>query len=698
MKNTSKLKICIISVLTVILSCSIIGVSIALANSSSKGEYVGEKYAPTITVDYGEFSEENIPNAVLNTPYDLFTATAIDLFGEEIYTHTRVWLFYDSSSRSLVNVEDGEITPKSYGVYTVEFSAVDRWGNKTVLLYDFECAEKEALLGKPGTDSKSHLAGKAVKVNDLAIENAIGSTTVTVKAVLKSDSSVSYEVIDGEFTPMYAGTYDVIYTISDYNEVSECSYEVEVSAHDGIVWQKTLEIGSYYLVGCEYVMPEVKAYTFNTGAPTPVDVEIKVTGKKTEAFVLEADRKFTPDVVDDYSVVYTAKANGKTLTQTAKTKSVNVGFDSEIKVEEYLIGDGIEKSLSSNAVVLSAKKDASVRFINAVSSRLVYVELSVVKESADNFSDFDVIVTDAEDSSKSILFNYSKDGQEGGILTASGGRNTKSNQSFYYESLLDFTYNNIDRTVQLGSSSPIEVVKTVDGEEFTGFTSEKVYIDIRFNGVTAVASLNLKRINSQTLYQDCGDTVAPEIVFTRFGEGEQTVGNIVTLDRIYVWDVLCPNVEVSYYVKAPSGKFVTDVNGIELKPGNADPTKQYQFEVKEYGKYTVTMRISDMLGNSATYTYNVSSINRQTVRVELIDDQPTTGKLGDTITLKSFEVPGYDVKDLVVRVYVITPDQITKQVEENTFLADMRGSYDVWYYITDAEGNLDMVSYTITIS
>jgi hypothetical protein len=201
---------------------------------------------------------------------------------------------------------------------------------------------------------------------------------------------------------------------------------------------------------------------------------------------------------------------------------------------------------------------------------------------------------------------------------------------------------------------------------------------------------------------DAGDTVAPEIVFTRFGDGEQTLGDIVTLDRIFVWDVLCPNVEVSYYVKAPSGKFVTDVNGVELKPDNTDYTKQYQFEVKEYGKYTVTMRVSDMLGNSATYTYNVNSINAQTVRIQLIDDQPTTGKLGDTIKLKSFEVPGYDLKDLVTRVFVITPDQITKQVvaQDNVFefVPDLRGEYEVWYQVTDAENNIDFVSYTITIS
>ena len=53
MKKTSRVKLCLTGVAAATLSCCVIGAVAYAAVSNGNDEFVGEKYAPEITVDYG---------------------------------------------------------------------------------------------------------------------------------------------------------------------------------------------------------------------------------------------------------------------------------------------------------------------------------------------------------------------------------------------------------------------------------------------------------------------------------------------------------------------------------------------------------------------------------------------------------------------------------------------------------------------
>ena len=536
-----------------------------------------------------------------------------------------------------------------------------------------------------------------INVNEIAIKNAIGETSVSAKAVLKSNPEISYPIVKGAFTPLYAGTYDVIYSISDYNEKAESSYSVEVKAHDNIVWQTKLELGTYYLANFDYTLPDVKAFTFGDGTPKEVAITVTATDSAKDKVELE-NRAFKPQTSGEYTITYKAENAGKTISQTAITTCVDVGVGEKLRVEDYFIGENIQKSLTGNAVILITKTNTSVRFINPICSRTVSMDLSVVKESGDHFDSFDVVLTDATDATKSITMNFAKNGTDNGTFSVSGGRSIKTSEDFYSNGTLVFKFDNIARTAQLGVNQAIAITKTDDGENFEGFRGENVYVDIRFNGVIETAKIRVHRIGNQTLYQDCGDTNAPDIYYAGFGDGDQKIGDIVTLDRIYVADVVCPGVKVEYYVKHQNGKYAKDVNGIELSAQNTDYTQKYQIEMTEYGRYTVTMRVTDLFGNSAAYTYNFSCVNLQSVKIEILDDQSESAKLGETVTIKSFQVPNFEMDELVVRIFIKDPEGVMKQVIDNVFVPDLRGEYVVSYYVTDVDGNMDMASYAVKVS
>ena len=699
MKKTSKVKLCLTGVAATALSCCVIGAVAYAAVSRGNDEFVGEKYAPEITVNYGEFNENNVPDAVLNTPYKVFTATAEDLFSKEIYAHTRVWLFYDSVSRSLVELEDGYVTPTTYGVYTVEYSAIDRWGNETVALYNFECAEKEALQGDVEDDSTVYNAGDKIKVNAVEAKNAIGSVNVTAKAVLQGNESVSYEVVNGAFTPLYAGTYDVVYTLTDYNETGKTSYEVQVQAHSNPVWQSGLSLGTYYIAGCSYVLPEMKVLDFSDGTPKAAAVSIEVTDSTNATSTLGADRVFAPTLEGEYKIAYKTQVGEVTDKKEGVVNCVDVGFTGEMHMAEYFTSENVTKTINKDSLTLATTTDgAIVRFINPISSRSMKLNFSVVDTTADAFDSVDVILTSVEDPTQKISFNFAKNGTVGGILTASGGRAAKTAEGFYDKSVVALEYDNLTATAWAGNSTVLDVVTTMDGESFDGFDGENMFVEIRFNGVKGNSAINLIRIGNQVISNDLGDSIEPIIVCEKYAGGERKLGDIISLSRAYIYDVLSPFVETQYYVKDPSGKYVTSLDGVNLSPDVADWTREYQFKLEQYGRYTVYIKAIDVFGNEATFSSSIYVVSSQAVSIQLDCKASTTAKLGEKVKIDTFTVPGYDLSKLTVRTFVITPKEVTQEIKGGTFEAKNKGDYVVWYYVIDADGYMDMKHYTVTVS
>ena len=75
------------------------GTAVVVAeNDSNNSRNLG--YAPDITVNWGDFSPENIPDAVKDMPYQLFTAEAEDVYGQEVAVKTRVYLHYYTPNKT----------------------------------------------------------------------------------------------------------------------------------------------------------------------------------------------------------------------------------------------------------------------------------------------------------------------------------------------------------------------------------------------------------------------------------------------------------------------------------------------------------------------------------------------------------------------------------------------------------------------
>ncbi len=696
--KTSKFNKWITWLLVALFSCCLIGVTVSLA-SSSEETYSGAKFAPEITVNFGEFDENNIPDAVINKPYKIFSATAEDLYSKELYVSVRVWMYYDSVTRSLINVNNGTITPTGYGVYTVEYKAIDRWNNVTTYLYDFECREKEDLTANVGSDATVYKTGESISVNVPEFLNNVGTVDYTVIAVLNG-ANVEYPVIDGKFTPLYSGEYDVIYNYSDYNETSESSYSLTVNANEQLVWKNVPVISEYMFAGKDYVIDSAYAYSFVGGTPTENLATITVTDPDNQPVSLSAGNVFNGEKSGIYKFKYSVNVSGASIENTVTSTCVDVGgFDgTDMDMSKYFVGENIESVISPNGARITTSTDgAIVKFINPINAKVSHVEFAVDADSANSLESVDIILTDAYDSSNSLVFNFSKDGKAGKFGPL-GGKTVKTEIGFNGKVFV-FEYDNEFKTAYLADTEVVSIKKNANGTEFTGFKGDSVLVSLRFNGVNSASTIIVNRVANQVIYNEIGDGVSPDVQFDRWTGGEVQVGDIVTLGRVYVKDALSPLDSVTYFVMAPDGTYVTDVNGLVLSPENADYSESYQFEINQDGRYIVSVKAIDFFGNETVYDYPVVSVSVGMVHITLNNDGDKTAKVGDKVDISSFTVDGDNVDELSIRIFYVTPDLVVmSDIEDDEFEVKMAGEYQVWYYVSDSGDNMDMVCYTIKVS
>ena len=131
---------------------------------TAQGDKENYGIAPIIEVDYGAYSKGSIPAAVKGKAYKVFPATANDIYGTALTVETNVYINYYTETRALVSVHNGGFTPANYGVYTVEYVAVDSFGNEAKLVYDVRCSEKEPITATVLEGELEGKVGKAVSV------------------------------------------------------------------------------------------------------------------------------------------------------------------------------------------------------------------------------------------------------------------------------------------------------------------------------------------------------------------------------------------------------------------------------------------------------------------------------------------------------------------------------------------------------
>ena len=650
-------------------------------------------YAPDITVDWEEYSSENIPQAVKDAPYHIFTASAEDVYGEELTVKTRVYLHYSEATKALIEIDNSSITPKYYGIYTVEYTATDLYGNKSVETYDFWCKETETLkLALSGGD-KTALAGKETEIASYSYSNAIGKADTKIKATHKQ-LDVAYDLTGKtSFVPMYAGEYTIEYVCKDYNLQETESYSLIVDKHEEPIFFEEADLPKYFIVGEEYTLPNVKAYHFATEKPVAIQPTITLQCDTDKAVQLNESRKFVVEKEGQLSFTYSISYGENKQERNYTAYAVDVGkYSDGFDISQYFYTSNAFVEATSDCVSVSTEtENAEVEFINTLSSRGFEFAFALT-ESCVNFDVLEMYLIDSKDSSISLKLTYGNiDGQKG-YFTVNDGKRYEAN-GFLFTNAQSIVYDEKNLSVDFGMNVSVSLEKI-----FKGFPSGKICFSFVFGGVKGRTQIDLYSIDNQILYDVEGDMFEPKVWMPEYTKGVHKLNDLITIDPVQACDVLDSNFTVECAVLTPNGVPVIDENGQKLTAENMQYTQSYTFRAREYGEYRIVINAYDTAGNSQTYSYVVVVGDFEAAKVTLETAMPTSLKVGESFTVSNISIVDNVYTEFQVHTYLFTPTMKEQTVEiGKSYKLTEAGKYIIYYSVVDGAGNVTLLCHIINV-
>lgn len=656
-----------------------------------------DKEGPEITVDFGEYEENNLPEAFKGEEYPFFDFTAYDYFTEVKSTSVKVFYDYNSSARKEVTIKNGKFVPDRTGQYTIEYTATDYYGNenkKTVEILS-------VLPKKPALDISSERvtevsAGDTVQIADVSASGGSGEVEVTVFA---KNGEHEAEITDGKFTADYAGEYTITYTAADFlGNTAEEEYKVTVKDDKKPEILDDACLPKYLLEGFEYKVPVPTGLSYGAGTQkTNVTVRITDGNGTTECttgrHTFKADQNGKAEI--KYIVTDKNGTTEKSYTLPVLTVKNGTGYD----LSKYFYSDTVTAEARQNDILLSAAsgtKEQTVEFVNAVITDGLNLGVKV-NSAENNFSSFSIYLTDAENENISIRLQFVKGADAGSdsYMIYNGDDKLLIDPSFYNDEEIALTYSESDRNIHIVNAAA-KITETVSGETFEGFSGKKVYVRFVFEEVSGAARISVSKINSQLMSNYSGDSVKPMVYI--FGEyaKKYSLNDTIPVLNALAGDVIDPSPDITVTLTDHNGEIVTSVDGVRLE--NVSAEEVLYFKAEKYGNYLLTYTATDEAGKTTTYYRAINVEDIVPPEIQVNGEIAETVKTGSDVAVPFASVTdNLDEAPMLLRILVL-PDGSQTILSEtaDAFRAVYSGVYKLRYIAWDSEGNFSMTEFTVT--
>lgn len=654
--------------------------------------------APVITVDYGAEEPSALPYALLGNEYKIFSATARDLTDGEVKTIANVYYDYDGN-RCIVDSANGAFRPTKEGEYTIVYSATDKTGNTAYKTVCVECkATAEKFTVSVQGAVQSCLAGETVNLfESLNISGNNGNAEITV-SVLQGGKETRIDLDSPTFTPLEAEDFTVKVVAKDYVSQTEASYTVEVNENPFPVFTKTAVLPKYFIKGATYTFGGNEAVVYGGEMKK---AEVKTFVSENGGARTEINGRYTPTAEGNAEIVFEAK-NGENVTPISVTVPViDVGYCSDYFDISAYFQDSTGKvvtNVTEDYLEVCASEEGSIHFINAVQADSLEMTLNVNK-NYQAFNRFYVLLTDSENEKIQLKASYERAGDKITMYLNDNFSVIKTLPSNFDESstsniLCNYTASN--KNLYGFNDVWYTVEKDLQGNAFNGFPSGKVYLTVGFEEITGESRVKIMNINNQTLYALSRDSAKPQIIADS-SIGSLRIGETVTLMPATYIDVLDPTVSCAMEVVDPNGKYAVATDGTKLD-ATCDVTKAYAITVDTYGDYSVVYSCKDSTNSRETlyaFTFSVKDF----IAPEVSFVNPTT-EVARGASVKIANVQVSDNYSETVSTYFCVRDPkgtVTAVGENKEFVADTVGTYTVFCYAFDEEGNSTFVSYDVKV-
>ncbi len=676
-----------------------------------------DEQAPEIFVEYDEgYGASSLPTGVVNKPYKIFGATGYDMISGSVEVKTFVYKNYYSSNRVMINVENGQFTPKTSGQYTIVYTAVDNSGNKVSLPLDITVLNTANPIVAEFYGNYETVAeqGKIISLASLNVTGGHGNTEYEVSVTNGTTPINIAKSVDGEgkthysFTALANGKYKVEYKIKDFiTQEKTVSYDIDVTNSNGLnfVTDINAQLDKYFVKGFSYQLPNVKMYNFaGDGTYKIVDAVVSVengNGSITDGIYVPAEEGVVTFKFSD-------GAKYKTVNRTVY--NVNNGIFLDVSKMFIVENGAVENSgyieSSKNAYYLIKQDNTKLAFVNAVSAEMIAMMFNT-EENKNEIGGIKFTATDKFNSTQSVQFEFNViNGNLG--FSVNGGNMTTLSATLSGKNDIAFNFA-ASKGVVTVNNVPFNVLTYVSGDKFEGFDSNLAYLTVEFikpstNGFSFVAkevaglaiSSRVKADDAEPIISILGDIGGCEEINSEF-----------TIPSAIAYDAISPYIKsFTMSMKSPSGEYMVSLDGKTIR---SVEVAQYAVKLTEYGTYRIEYRAEDYSGNVKVQngTIKVLDLEPPTVTSTL---KPRLGvTVGEEVNVQEISVSdNYCSEDkITVEIYVKDTLGRVSMVTDGKFVPTVAGEFVVYYYIYDeydyedgsvSQGNLTVVSYVCVAS
>lgn len=652
--------------------------------------YVRDNAGPNITLD---IDNNNIPYGIVGKEYPLFDFVAVDAGSGISKVIKSVYKNYRKTNQYNISIDGNSFIPYETGTYTIEYKAYDKFGNSSISFVDVEVVEEvkpiSLLIAKSSQITQGSL-GELIKVADYYVNGGCGRLTVDVTVRYNGEEVL---LSNGMFRPEYEGIYDIIYNATDYlGNHKVAVYNFMGVKTDVPFLAKDPVLPNYFINGKTYRLEDLYGVDYSTGIKQDAKASIYLEINGTREYV--SGKEFTISTNNETVNVIYVIGNYELVKEV---EVVNVGTQDSLDLGKYFISEEAMISATENGISVSGNNDATVSFIKEVLSLDFQIKFKLIQAS--NVDSVSIVLTDSVNKNQSVKFTYKKYGDKSIFLI--------NDKKLYELTECGFTSNSQRNEFTLTSDgfyvNPFASVNLVintyiNQEDFIGFSSNYVYVDIIISDVNGEYQLYLNNLSGQPLNNTNKDRIKPLIIINGKYGGEYNVNETVVLNPALACDVLDPNVEFKLSVLSPDGSYVLDKNGVEIN--NLDPTQMYEFVTSAYGFYNVVYTAKDS-NNKQDKTFSYSIICEDKIKPNVNFDVQNESKVNQKITINnlSYSDNYSSNENLKVYAYVVLPggENILMKYGYYSFIPKYAGIYKVVIYVYDESSNIGMKEITIKV-
>lgn len=667
----------------------------AIQGEKLRNKQFVDDIAPEIVIDYGDYTEENYPLGTLNSEYQVFDYKIHEDYGVKEQS-VKVYYNYYSDEKVSVSISNGKFKTNKKGVYTIEYSATDYAGNKSVeTVKVFIDEEKSPLEISVDGEIGNQFAGYEVRlpIPQVQADQVYGNVKILVEA---KHGNTTVNVKDYKFVPMEVGEWTVIYYASNYGgQKGECRKTFTVSKDVNAVFIDDVsnQIPQYMISGNSYELPTLLAYNFEDDSytKTPANIKYKTNGGWQEA----VNGKITPVVSNDGDSVSIVYYYGETQSEEIRVPVIKVKNGNEIDMKKLFVVSGSEVSSSAGLdyIQYGSANDFSLQYVNQLIAEGLIVKFKIADLNAEEVV---IMLSDIYDGEQNAVMTFKATSD--GVNCTVGGLSKLVTTGL--ETSITITYSM--RTLNVNGNDFV-VRNNTDGTRFTGFDSEIVYLTAQVVGVTQMSSVIFQKVAKQPLGDYNLDSLSPSLTINGEMEYYSDINTIGIIKSAIAYDAIDGKVDVYVSVRV-NGKYLTSIDGVKLD-GTAKANVDYQVRLEEFGTYYIKYIAYDNAYPSDQSFCNSQPIQTSIMVLDTVAPEVTVnGKIVSSVEVgKIYHFNEVSVQDNVTTdtfvkgVMIISNDGIITPVENSYYKFTVKGNYIVRYYVIDEAGNIGYTDCYVTV-